>query len=110
MKLDKGEGVVIISREDCNALMKSLFSDHKRFCIINEDSTTTDLRQLLKRGEIDEATFQQIRTQAAKPARAHGLPKTIRNSTTSQSSAQSSTQQEQHTTESANFLVDYCIH
>ena len=33
------------------------------------------LRKLLKNGEIDESTFQQIRPKAAKPARAHGLPK-----------------------------------
>jgi hypothetical protein len=62
--------------------METLFSNRKRFRVIKEDPTPTRLssvqrylRKLLERGEIDEATFQTIRPQAAKPARAHGLPK-----------------------------------
>ena len=50
---------------------------------MKEDLTSTRLasvqkylQKLLKNGEIDEATFQRlIRPKAAKPARAHGLPK-----------------------------------
>ena len=62
--------------------MQKLFSDRKRFRIIKEDLTPTRLssvqrylRNLHKRGEIDEATYQSIRPQSAKLARAHGLPK-----------------------------------
>jgi uncharacterized protein (DUF927 family) len=82
LKPDKGEGVVIISRSDYATSMETLFSNRKRFRVIKEDPTPTRLssvqrylRKLLERGEIDEATFQTIRPQAAKPARAHRLPK-----------------------------------
>ena len=81
LKPDKGEGV-IVSRVDYETSMQELFSDRKRFRIIKEDLTPTRLssvqrylRNLQKRGEIDEATYQSIRPQSAKPARAHGLPK-----------------------------------
>ena len=47
--------------------MESLFSDRKRFRIVKEDQTSARLtsvqkylRKLLKNGEIDESTFQQI--------------------------------------------------
>ena len=79
---DKGEGVVIVSRIDYENSMQDLFSDRKRFRIIKEDLTPTRLssvqrylKALLKRNEIDEATYQYLRPQVAKPARAHGLPK-----------------------------------
>ena len=82
LKPDKGEGVVIVSRVDYETSMQELFSDRKRFRIIKEDLIPTRLssvqrylRNLQKRGEIDEATYQSIRPQSAKPARAHGLPK-----------------------------------
>ena len=82
LKPDKGEGVLIVSRVDYVTSMQKLFSDRKRFRIITEDLTPTRLssvqrylRNLHKRGEIDEATYQSIRPQSAKPARAHGLPK-----------------------------------
>ena len=82
LKPDKGEGVVIVSRVDYETSMQELFSDRKRFRIIKEDLTPTRLsniqrylRNLQKRGEIDEATYKSIRPQSAKPARAHGLPK-----------------------------------
>ena len=81
LKPDKGEGVVIVSRVDYETSMQELLSDRKRFRIIKEDLTPTRLssvqrylRNLQKRGEIDEATYQSIRPQSAKPARAHGLP------------------------------------
>ena len=72
---DKGEGVVIVSRIDYENSMQDLFSDRKRFRIIKEDLIQRYLIALLKRNEIDEATYQYLRPQAAKPARAHGLPK-----------------------------------
>ena len=82
LKPDKGEGVVIISRCNYRNSMEALFSDRQRFRIIKEDSTSTRLnsiqrylRKLLERGEINETTYQMIRPQSAKPARAHGLPK-----------------------------------
>ena len=82
LKPDKGEGVVNISRCNYRNSMEALFSDRRRFCIIREDSTPTRLnsiqrylQKLLERGEINETTNQLIRPQAAKPARAHGLPK-----------------------------------
>ena len=82
LKPDKGEGVVIVSRVDYETSMQKLFSDRKRFRIIKEDLTPTRLssvqrylQNLQKRGEIDEATYQSVRPQSAKPARAYGLPK-----------------------------------
>ena len=82
LKSDKVEGVVIVSRVDYETSMQKLFSDRKRVRIIKEDLTPTRLssvqrylRNLQKRGEIDEATYQSIRPQSAKPARAHCLPK-----------------------------------
>ena len=61
---------------------KSFSQNHKRFRIIKEDLTPNQissvqryLRNLQKRGEIDEASYQSIRPQSAKPSRAHNLPK-----------------------------------
>jgi len=71
LKPDKGEGVVIVSLADYKASMEFLFSDRKRFRIVKEDQTSARLtsvqkylRKLVKNGEIDESTFQQIRPKA----------------------------------------------
>ena len=82
LKPDKGEGVVRINKTEYKNSMESLFSDRKRFHITKEDLTTSRLasvqkylRKLLKNKEVDGATFQLVRPKAAKPARAHRLPK-----------------------------------
>ena len=82
LKPDKGEGVVLISKDDYMKSMNDLFSDRRKFKPIRKDPTHTRLnsiqrylRTLVNRGELDKDTYKTIRPQNAKPARAHGLPK-----------------------------------
>ena len=63
--------------------MTALFSDPSKFKKLDKDPSLTQLaslqnylRQIHKRNEIDDATYNAIRPQSTKPARAHGLPKT----------------------------------
>ena len=80
---DKGGGIVLIKKSDYNTQMESLFADRSKFRIVSEDPTPTRLnslqkylKKLQKRGEITQEVFNRIRPKNAKPARAHGLPKT----------------------------------
>ena len=82
LKPDKGEDVVLISKDDYMKSMNDLFSDRRKFKPIRKDPTHNRLnsiqrylRTLVNRGELDKDTYKKIRPQNAKPARAHGLPK-----------------------------------
>ena len=62
--------------------VEKLFSDKSKFKQIADHSTPTRLatlqrylKQLNKRGELDDDTFKKIPPQSARIARAHGLPK-----------------------------------
>ena len=83
LKPDKGEGVGLIPKDDYMKSMKSLFSDRRKFKTINNDPTHRRLtalqlylRSLVKRGELNKDMYKKIRPRNARPARAHGLPKT----------------------------------
>ena len=83
LKPDKGNGVVIIDISDYRTCLAQLFEDITKFRKIDSDPTFTRLKTLQryllslnKRDEIDEAQYKSMRPQHAKPARAHGLPKT----------------------------------
>ena len=63
--------------------MEHLFADRSKFRIVPDDPTAARLnslqkylKKLHKRGEITQEVFNRIRPKNAKPARAHGLPKT----------------------------------
>ena len=82
LKPDKGEGVVLIPKQDYTQAMDSLFSDRTKFRPIKTDPThrrlisiQNYLRSLVRRGELDKDSYKNIRPRNAKPARAHGLPK-----------------------------------
>ena len=62
--------------------MKNFFSDKSKFEQIADDRRPTSLatlqrylKQLNKRGELDDNTFKKIRSQSVTIARAHGLAK-----------------------------------
>ena len=83
LRPDKGGGIVLMNRTDYNKKIEFLFSDKKKFKVLQEDPTPTRLKSLqsylltLKnRGEITAEIYKRIRPSNAKPARAHGLPKT----------------------------------
>ena len=82
LKPDKGEGVVLIPKQDYTHAMDSLFSDRTKFKPIKTDPThrrlisiQNYLRGLVRRGELDKDSYKNIRPRNAKPARAHGFPK-----------------------------------
>ena len=72
-----------MKKSDYVEKIESSFSDRSKFEIINEDPTSKRLKsfqsylnRLHKRGVLSDELFKRIRPQNAKPARAHGLPKT----------------------------------
>ena len=82
LKPDKGEGVVLISKQDYTQAMDSLFSDRTKFKPVKTDPTHRRLisiqrylRTLVILGELDKETYKNIRPKNAKAARAHGLLK-----------------------------------
>ena len=81
-KSDKGNGIVLIKGTEYYTSLEKIFSDKSKSKQIAEDPTPTRLatlqrylKQLNKRGELDDNTFKKIRPQSARIARAHGLPK-----------------------------------
>ena len=83
LKPDKGNGIVLINRQDYVTSIKSLFSDSKKFSKLNSDPTLTRLHSLQhylltlnKRGEITDTELESLRPITAHFGRAHGLPKT----------------------------------
>ena len=82
LKLDKGNGVVLLNKVDYQDAMNQLFSDKTKFKIIKIDSTSTRLKtvqnylnNLCKRNEITEAGKKQMRPMSAQLGFAHSLPK-----------------------------------
>ena len=82
LKPDKGNGIVIIDINDYVLSLENLFSDNDKFVKITNDPTHTRLDslqkyllKLLKRKEITQEIYNEIRPQNAKISRAHGLPK-----------------------------------
>ena len=83
LKPDKGNGVVLIKKSEYIDYLSAIFSDATKFRKLEHDPTFTQLnslqrylRTINKRNEIDDSTYEHIRPQSTRPARAHGLPKT----------------------------------
>ena len=83
LKPDKGNGIVLINKTECNLAMKKLFSDRSKFKVIQKDPTLTPLKTaqnyvntMLKRKEIFEEEKKQLRPMAAQLGRTYELPKT----------------------------------
>ena len=83
LKPDKSNGIVLVDCLDYKNWVRQMFSDRTKFHKTNEDPTFRGLnslqqylRKLKERKEISEKTYQGIRPQNGRLARAHGLPKT----------------------------------
>jgi hypothetical protein len=82
LKPDKGNGIVLIKKTDYENCLTGLFAYTTKFRKINIDPTFTQLatvqrylRTIYNRNEIDDFTYEEIRPQSTRPARAYGLPK-----------------------------------
>ena len=82
LKADKGNGIALIKTTEYYSSLEKLFSKKTKFKQISEDPTPTRLstlqrylKQINKRGELDDNPFKKIRPRSARIARAHGLPK-----------------------------------
>ena len=83
LKPDKGQGIVLLKKEDYTASMEQIFADKSKFKIVDIDKTISRvanikryLETLLKRGEITESEKRDMWMKGANRARARGLPKT----------------------------------
>ena len=83
LKLDKGNGVVLIKIAAYEKCLTGLFADTTKFQKIQNDPTFTQLtilqqylRTIYKRNETDDSISENIRPQSTRPARAYGLHKT----------------------------------
>ena len=82
LKPNKGNGVVLIKKDDDKICITTLFSDTTKFKTVSKDNTLTQLttlqnylRKIYNRNEITKDQYDDIRPISTKPARAHGLPK-----------------------------------
>ena len=83
LKPDKGQGVVLLKKEDYITSMENLFSDRSKFMQVNEDTTIRRvetikcyINTMFNRGEVTAEEVKQMRRKGANRARARGLPKT----------------------------------
>ena len=79
---DKGNGVVILDKNDYNNSMDNLFSHRSKFRVLSEDPTNSRLETLRNylyklhdRGELDDAKYKRVFPKHAKIGRAHGTAK-----------------------------------
>ena len=86
LKPDKGQGIVLLKKEDYTSSMDQIFADKSKFKIVDIDKTISRvanikryLETLLKRGEITESEKKEMWMKGANRARARGLPKTHKN-------------------------------
>ena len=82
LKPNKGNGIVSIKATEYYSSLEKRFLDKSKFKQTAKDPTPTRLstlqrylKQLNKRGELDDNTFTKIRPLSARIARAHGLSK-----------------------------------
>lgn len=85
MKPDKGNGIVIMNKEDYHNKMQDIISDTTKFKIINEDWFKVILRhedkinrflaKLLKEKHISQAMHDHLRLSSSAPGVMYGLPK-----------------------------------
>ena len=83
LKPDKGQGIVLLKKEDYVESMERIFADRSKFKEVETDNTISRvenlkryLNTLLNRGEITESEKKEMRMKGANRARARGLPKT----------------------------------
>jgi predicted GIY-YIG superfamily endonuclease len=81
-KPDKGNGVVIMDKDDYVQKVQSLISDKKKFKLLKDDPTEPResslqkfLRYLKNTGAISEETLNKVRPCGSNPSRIYGLPK-----------------------------------
>ena len=86
LKPDKGQGVVLLKKEDYISSMENIFSDTKKFKPVYEDTTIRRvetikqyINTMFNRGEVTEEEKKEMRRKGANRARARGLPKTHKN-------------------------------
>ena len=89
LKPDKGQGVVLVTKDDYVNSIQHIFSDKRKFKIVKDDPTIKNLttvqkyiNTLAKRGEITDAIKTQIRPKSAQLGKAYGLPKIHKQYTT----------------------------
>ena len=89
LKPDKGQGVVLVTKDDYINSIQHIFSDKRKFKIVKDDPTIKNLttvqkyfNTLAKRGEITDAIKIQIRPKSAQLGKAYGLPKIHKQCTT----------------------------
>ena len=81
-KPDKGNGIVVLNKEDYTSKVKDILSDVKKFKKLPNDPTDKReaslqryLRVLKNKGALDDNTYKLIRPCGSNPARIYGLPK-----------------------------------
>ena len=82
MKPDKGNGIVLLNKEDYTNSMENLLSKKTKFKQLDSDPTITRLsslqsylHKLENNNEITEAEFKAMRPQNARSTKATGFPK-----------------------------------
>ena len=82
LKPDKGQGIVVLKREDYVSSVQRIFDDQRKFKKVYHDLTLRNLStiqgylsKLFNRGEISEDDKKLVRPRSAQMGRAHGLPK-----------------------------------
>ena len=78
LKPNKGEGIVLINRDDCNTSLENLFNDTSKFQLLDDDPTIRNLstaqsylNTLYNRQEITIEDKNAIRPKFAQVGRAH---------------------------------------
>ena len=91
LKPDKGQGIVLINRDDYNNSLENLFNDTSKFQLLDHDPTIRNLstvqsylNTLYNYQEISLEDKNAMRPKFGQVGRAHGLPKTqkLRSSST----------------------------
>ena len=82
LKPDKGQGIVVLKREDYVSSVQRIFDDQRKFKKVYHDLTLRNLStiqgylsKLFNRGEISEDDKKLMRPRSAQIRRAHRLPK-----------------------------------
>ena len=81
-KPDKGNGVVIMDRVDYINKLYNIVNDPSKFTKLTVDPTEKResrlqnfLYRLHKKGELDDASYKQLRPTGSCPSKLYGLPK-----------------------------------
>ena len=82
LKPDKGQGIVLINKDEYNRSLEKVFNNKKKFKVLQEDPTLRNLstvqsylNTLLNRNEISEDIKKKMRPVSAQISRAHRLLK-----------------------------------